>query len=339
MRPAATLRLGLPAAADLEFFGDAAMHAAHLAARDRVAHTVARTVPVDLAPFLEAGDLLYSGPWLAERLAPLADFLTEHPDAVLPVVREILQGGYRHDAVATFRAQHRLSVLKAAVGRLWGDVDVLLLPTVGTTFTVEEMLADPVRRNTVLGRYTMFGNLLDLAVVAIPAGTTADGRPVGIQLIGRAFSDATLAALAGELTGTAPAMPPPPEGTVTLAVVGHHLDGGPRNGELRASGARLLGPARTAPTYQLFELAGGVPGLVRSAAGGTSIEVELWRLPAAALGGLLAGVRGPLGLGWVQLEGGEQVIGFLSEAYATGDGALDITASGGWRTFLRGGPT
>ena len=45
-------------------------------------------MPAPLAPFLEAGELLYAGPWVAERLLEFGDFLARHPDAVLPVIAE-----------------------------------------------------------------------------------------------------------------------------------------------------------------------------------------------------------------------------------------------------------
>jgi allophanate hydrolase len=77
---------------------------------------------------------------------------------------------------------------------------VLLLPTVPTTFTRAEIAEQPVARNLVLGRYTQFANLLDLAAVAIPAGTTGDGRPVGITLLGPAFSEARLLSVASQLS-------------------------------------------------------------------------------------------------------------------------------------------
>jgi allophanate hydrolase len=51
----------------------------------------------------------------------------------------------------------------------------------------------------VLGRYTQFANLLDLAAVAVPAGTTPDGRPVGVTLLGPAFSEARLISAAHDL--------------------------------------------------------------------------------------------------------------------------------------------
>jgi len=155
----------------------------------------------------------------------------------------------------------------------------------------------------------------------VPNGFTADGRPAGLTLLGPADSDATLALLAESLQ----------EETVTLAVVGLHLSGEPRNDELLARGATLVGQARTAPVYRLYRLPSGVPGLVRGD-GGAAIDVELWRLGAATVGGLLAGVRAPLGLGRVLLADGSEVTGFLCESYAA-TGAEDITAHGGWRNF------
>ena len=74
--------------------------------------------------------------------------------------------------------------------------DVLLLPTVPTTFTRAQLAEEPVARNLVLGRYTQFANLLDLAALAVPAGITPDGRPVGVTLLGPAFSEARLFAAA-----------------------------------------------------------------------------------------------------------------------------------------------
>ena len=77
--------------------------------------------------------------------------------------------------------------------------DVLVLPTVPTTFTRAEIAEEPMARNLVLGRYTQFANLLDLAAVAVPNGFTADGRPVGVTLLGPAFSEARLLAAATEV--------------------------------------------------------------------------------------------------------------------------------------------
>ena len=74
-----------------------------------------------------------------------------------------------------------------------------MVPTIGTTFTVDEVLARPIDCNTMLGHYTHFGNLLDLLGVAVPVGTTADGRPSSAMLLGAALSDDTVLALAARI--------------------------------------------------------------------------------------------------------------------------------------------
>ncbi|MGS2810993.1 allophanate hydrolase [Nocardia sp. MW-W600-9] len=193
------IRVGLPAEADLEFFGDEAMGAAHLAARDRLPRAGFDCVATTLTPFLDAGALLYQGPWVAERLVEFETFLAERPDSLLPVIREILTGGQRFTAVEVFRAQQRLQELRAEVGLLWAGFDVMVVPTIGTTFTVDQVLADPIATNTVLGHYTHFGNLLDLTAVAVPAGTTRDGRPVSLMVFGPALADDVVLAVAARL--------------------------------------------------------------------------------------------------------------------------------------------
>ena len=201
------LVVGLPDEAGLTFFGDEATADAHTRARAVVAGLF-RTAATPLAPFLAAGELLYSGPWVAERLVEFGDFLAEDHDDVVPVVGDIIRGGARFAATDVFRAQYRLAELKAEVGRLFEAMDVLVLPTVGTTFTVPEVLADPVGTNTVLGHYTHFGNLLDLCAAAVPAGTTADGRPASLMVLGPALSDDAVLAVATRLAAHLPTTAP-----------------------------------------------------------------------------------------------------------------------------------
>ena len=117
---------------------------------------------------------------------------------MLPVTRTVLESGYRHSAVAVFRAMHRLQELRAWTGGLWDRADLMLLPTVPTTFTHAQIAEQPIERNLVLGRYTQFVNLLDLAAVAVPVGQTGDGRPVGVTLIGPAFSEDLLLSVAAD---------------------------------------------------------------------------------------------------------------------------------------------
>jgi Asp-tRNA(Asn)/Glu-tRNA(Gln) amidotransferase A subunit family amidase len=78
-------------------------------------------------------------------------------------------------------------------------MDVLVVPTIGTTFTVEQVLAAPIECNTMLGHYTHFGNLLDLVGVAIPLGVASDGRPYSAMLLGAAGTDDTVLHLAAQI--------------------------------------------------------------------------------------------------------------------------------------------
>ncbi|WP_275413317.1 allophanate hydrolase [Actinoplanes philippinensis] len=188
-RPAGRPRVGV--AAGLDFFGDSGQEKAYA--------RFAGDVTVDVGPLLEAGDLLYRGPWVAERLADLGEFLTARPESVLPVTRRVLETGLGFTAADAFRAQHRLQELRAAADRMWERIDVLVLPTVGTTFTHDEIAADPIGRNLILGRYTQFANLLDMAAVTVPNGFTEEGRPASLTLFGPAFSDDLLMALARSL--------------------------------------------------------------------------------------------------------------------------------------------
>ena len=74
------------------------------------------------------------------------------------------------------------------------------MPTVATTFTIDDITESPLWHNTVLGRFTQFVNLLDLAAVTVPARQTPDGRPTSLSLIGPAFSEPTLLSVATRLT-------------------------------------------------------------------------------------------------------------------------------------------
>ena len=181
---------------DPEFYGD---DSAATAFAEVVSLIGGQPLALDITDFLAAGRLLYQGPWVAERLAGVGDFVTAHPDQVHPVTRAVLDSGRGYSAADAFGGLHQLAGLRAKTRPVWEAVDVLVVPTVPTTFTVDEMLADPVRRNSALGHYTTFCNLLDLCAIAIPAGFTAAGRPHGVTLLAPAGSDALLARTAARL--------------------------------------------------------------------------------------------------------------------------------------------
>jgi len=297
------------------------------------AHRLGEVVKVDVRPLLEAADLLYSGPWLAERWLAFGDKLDDDP-AVDPTVRTIVRGGASLTAAAAFAGFDRLATLARASEHLWTKLDALLLPVTPGHPTVAEVAADPIGANSRLGRFTNMVNLLDLCAVAFPGLDRADGLPFGIQLLAPAGHDLELIDLAAAWTGEDV---PASGGDVLLAVAGAHLSGQPLNDQLVRRGARLAFAARTASSYRMYLVDGPRPGLTRTLTGadGPGIEVEVWRLPAAELGGFATTIDPPLAIGPVELSDGQQVLGFVCTADAA-DPARDITAAGGWRAYLAG---
>lgn len=348
----AAFRFGVPRPSQLEFFGDTETERLFRTAVGRLAEMGGAAVEIDFEPFKNAGGLLYSGPWIAERLQAVEAFLSSTPDAFHPVTARVIGEGSRYRATEAFAGLHRLEALRCEARAQWELMDCLALPTAGTTYTVEAVEADPIRLNSNLGYYTSFANLLDLSCVAVPAGFDRRGLPFGITLSGPAFADESLLRLAGRfhrLTGgivgrtdvsvgsLSEPVPCSAEPLVELAVVGAHLGGQPLNHELTDRGARWLRTLRTAPDYRLFALANTVPpkpGLVRTPGfSGTGIEVEVWGLRPAAFGEFVSGIPAPLAIGSVELMDGSRVRGFVCESFAL-EGARDITSFGGWRAYL-----
>jgi allophanate hydrolase len=291
---------------------------------------------IDIEPFLAAGRLLYGGGFVAERYAAVGEFITAHPDAVDPAVRQIILGAAGIPAHALARDQERLAVLRArAVAALEG-ADALLLPTTVAQPTIAAVAGDPIGAGAALGLYTNCANLLDLCALAVPAGE-ADGGRFGVTLLGHAFHDRVITDLAADLLGeerlglTSGAAPP----WTPLFVVGAHRQGQVLNPQLTARGGRLVGTVMTAPHYRMhrLETVPPKPGLIRVASGGVAVEGELWALPPAGFAAFVAALAAPMALGRVELADGSSPIGFLCEPVAL-EGSEDITAYGSWVRYL-----
>ncbi|MEU0092233.1 allophanate hydrolase [Kribbella sp. NPDC006257] len=304
---------------------------AWLEALDRAAE-VGVVVPVDIGVLLETADLLYSGPWLAERWLAFGDKLDDDP-AVDPTVRSIVRRGAGLTASETFAGFDRLAALTRQAQPLWTRIDALLLPVTESHPTLAEVAADPVGVNNRMGRFTNMVNLLDLCAIAFPGPAREDGLPFGVQLLAPAGHDDLVIDLAATWLGEA-VEERTPDG-ILLAVAGAHLSGEPLNHELVRRGARLAFTSRTARDYRMFVVEGPRPGVTRTLepTDGPGVEVEVWRLPPAALADFLTTVTPPLAIGPLDLADGRQVLGFLCTADAA-DPSREITAAGSWRNHL-----
>ena len=288
----------MPRVADLEFHGNAKGPRLFAEAVAQLQALGGTPVEVDLRPFREVADLLYEGPWVAERYAAIRAFIEAQPQALHPVTRAITERALKFSAADTFDALYRLKALDRRTRTVWRSIDCLVTPSAPTAYTVAEVEADPVRLNANLGHYTNFVNLLDLAAVAVPTGCLARGRPqpallagvmpgipFGVTLVAPAGQDLPLLSLAARLHAAAmptagatvhaphrlgsanPDASAPasalaaafPSGLVQVAVCGAHLSGLPLNHQLTSRGGHLVKATRSAPGYKLYALPGGPP--------------------------------------------------------------------------------
>ncbi|KAF2872036.1 amidase signature domain-containing protein [Massariosphaeria phaeospora] len=134
--------------------------------------------PIDWSPFQKAGQLLYDGTFVSERFASLPDdFLAKNRSVLHPVIVEIMDAvvARQSTAVQAYRDLQAKQLYTRQAEQVFAysskGVDVIVVPTAPTHWTIEEVLAEPIKTNSHLGEFTHFGNVLDLCAVAVPAGT------------------------------------------------------------------------------------------------------------------------------------------------------------------------
>lgn len=344
------MKIGVPNAASIEFFGDTAQAGSFQAGLAALGELGCQITEIDFAPFYDVAKMLYEGAWVAERMAAVEPLFRSRLDAFFPVTAQIIGGADKLSAADAFRGIYRLAALKRQADAAMAGLDLLVVPTIPTFFTIADLEADPIGPNSKLGTYTNFVNLLDMCGIAVPIAPRSDGRPGSVTLLARAGEDAKIAALAQMLqevsggglgatgwTFPAPAapLPAPMVGEMAVALVGAHMTGLPLNPQIAGLGGRFLQRTTTAPRYRLFRLAGpppARPGMIRDDSG-AAIEVEVWAMPLPQIGAFLSLIPSPLGLGKVELADGTLVVGFLAESAGV-IGAEEITSYGGWRAYM-----
>lgn len=331
---------------------------AHRAALGLLASAGIRVVELDLGLWFEVARELYGGPWVAARDASFGSVLDREPAGLDPNVASIVRGSRRWSAADAFGAISSLAAARRRAAKWWDDVEALVMPTVPFLPTRRAIAADPIGVNERLGAFTNAANLLDTCAVSVPLDRPADGLPHGVMLVGPAWSDERIVALAATLEGLTPDrrlgataervadLPAPPAraadqgraARTSLVVVGAHLRGQPLHQQLVDLGAIFVRETRTAPCYRLYHLldtSPPKPGLVRVADGGTEILVEEYDLDAEFFGRFVASVPPPLVIGTVELSDGTSSAGFLCEPIALAD-AREITSFGGWVAYRTG---
>jgi allophanate hydrolase len=197
--PGRAFRFGRIAPADVECFGMNECAELYEQACARFSRLGGEAVEIDFAPFRQAGDMMFTGPWVAERRSVIAALTDIDNGGLLDVTRTVLGSASGYSAMDAFAAIHQLHRLRRAAQNIFADLDALVVPTAPRPFTLDEMHSDPVRLNNRLGYYSYFANLLDLCAVAIPNAKLPNGIPMGVTLLAPAWRDRQLIGLARRL--------------------------------------------------------------------------------------------------------------------------------------------
>ena len=211
--PAPTI--GVPSRESRRFFGDGAQAAAFDATVAALAARGARIEAIDFAPFYAVAEMLYAGAWVAERHTVVGPLLARDPDAVHPVIRQIVEpaaGAIKTRPVeAGLRAvlnTPRVSLRPAPGGALavdagWTESHIEAVADGSyrvPTATINELLAEA--SHVLLSRQPLSAATYGIGPKPVPG----DGEPVLGQLgdtdglyVAFTHSGATLALIVGEL--------------------------------------------------------------------------------------------------------------------------------------------
>lgn len=338
-------KIAIPA--QLEFYGDAETEKAFAQAVERVKTLGYSVEAIDFTVFNQLASALYNKSWVAERTSAVEKMVPREQS--LPVIQKIIAQADQFSAVDAMQAEYERADLARKINIELDAFDALMVPTSPTIYRIADVEADPIAKNSHMGAYTNFVNFADLSAIALPNAIRADGLPTGVTFIASAWMDQALANFAkiwqasGNLPlGTSQRTYEPShlicsQHSVKLAVVGAHLSGMPLNFQLTTRQGTLIKAAKTAPNYKLYALKNTVPpkpALQYLPIGGHSIDVEVWDIPFALFGQIVAEVPAPLGIGNMQLADGSWVKGFICEGYGIDD-ATDISHFGGWRAYIK----
>jgi aspartyl-tRNA(Asn)/glutamyl-tRNA(Gln) amidotransferase subunit A len=138
----------------------------------------------------------------AESAAIHTRVLRERPHELGAAVRSRLEVGLHisaHDYLQAGRLRARLT--REFVAEVFAEVDAVLAPAIPEPAPALAVVTagsadEVVHRMSRFSRLTRPFNVLGLPVITLPCGASADGRPLGLQIVGRPFDESTVLRLA-----------------------------------------------------------------------------------------------------------------------------------------------
>jgi aspartyl-tRNA(Asn)/glutamyl-tRNA(Gln) amidotransferase subunit A len=150
-----------------------------------------------LAPVSNAEIYAYHAPWI-----------TKTPELYQEATRRIVLGGADTKAEAYAQGLRRVELARREITKVFQSVDVLVTPTTGGVASLipRQTAGSPVVAPAPAGagegggaagfRNTSYFSFYGLPAISVPCGFTAFGLPIGLQISGAPFAEATVLALA-----------------------------------------------------------------------------------------------------------------------------------------------
>ena len=134
---------------------------------------------------------------MAEATGIHEEFLRTRPDDYQPDVRARLEKGFAIRGSDYGRARRTGELLRRDFISLFQKVDLFATPMCGITAPKLGQREVAIGGEVVpviapLTRYTRVFNLMGLPAISVPCGYSSEGLPIGLQLVGRAWDEATV---------------------------------------------------------------------------------------------------------------------------------------------------
>jgi aspartyl-tRNA(Asn)/glutamyl-tRNA(Gln) amidotransferase subunit A len=136
----------------------------------------------------------------------------ERRDRVLPYLRAWMEPAAKFTGTEVFDGFSQMDAMSIAVRDAIGELDALVAPVAPVAAFAAELpspAGDPARALEHIA-FTVPFNMSGHPAISVPWTTTADGRPIGVQLIGRRFADLNVLRIAAACETLRPPLPPWP---------------------------------------------------------------------------------------------------------------------------------
>ena len=150
--------------------------------------------------------------WRMRSLRDLRALPPENQEQMLPYLREWMDAAADRSGMELFQDFSQLEAISIAARDAIDGFDFILCPVAPVpTFSADlpSPAADPARALEHIA-YTVTFSISGHPAISVPWTTTSDGRPIGIQLVGRRFADVPVLALAAACERLRPELPPWP---------------------------------------------------------------------------------------------------------------------------------